>query len=133
MSDLDLNGPEVKLPLKSPKSPKKTQKNIKVERLSAEEKHQVFETVYDDIYEVTLPNTLWGIHRDPEDRQYIAFTKFDASEMKSTIAVKITNNFDLKVHVNGAQQTSDTLKSLSVDELTKLLNQLNEAAESKTK
>lgn len=47
---------------KSPKSVKKQNRSkVKVEpKLSDEEKHQIFDTVYDDIYEVVLPNTLWG-------------------------------------------------------------------------
>ncbi|XP_055300746.1 uncharacterized protein LOC129567660 [Sitodiplosis mosellana] len=100
--------------------------------LSDAEKRQIFDTVYDDIYEVVLPNTLWGIHRDPEDRQYIAFTMFDASAMNSAIAVKITDTFSAKVFANGVEKTSETLPELSVEVLTKLVNQLNESAEGVT-
>lgn len=67
-----------------------------------------------------------GIHRDPEDRQYIAFTLFDASNMQCSIAVRITTTFDLNVFVNGVQQSNETLDELSVDVLTKLLNELNQ-------
>lgn len=95
-----------------------------------EEKHQIFEAVYDDIYEVVLPNTNWGIHRDPEEeRRYIAFTLFDANKMNCSVAVKITDTFDLHVYANGVHKTSETLPELSVDILTKLVNQLNENAE----
>lgn len=104
-----------------------------VNRLTDDEKRQIFDTVYDDIYEVVLPNTLWGIHRDPEDRQYIAFTMFDADTMNSSIAVKITDTFNLNVFSNGAQKTSETLPELSVDILTKLVNQLNDCAEEDSK
>lgn len=95
--------------------------------ITEEEKRQIFDAVYDDIYEVVLPNTLWGIHRDPEERRYIAFTLFDVNDMKCSIAVKITVNFNLKIIVNGDQHTDTTLDELSVDTLTKLLNQLNES------
>lgn len=70
-----------------------------------------------------------GIHRDPEERQYIAFTMFDAIQMKCSIAVKITNTFELNVFVNGTQTSTETLNELSVDVLTKLLNQLNQNTE----
>lgn len=96
--------------------------------INDDEKRQIFDTVYDDIYEVVLPNTLWGIHRS-EERRYIAFTLFNANEMKCTIAVKITDNFNLKVFINGEQQTDEALDELSVDTLTKLLAQLNENAD----
>lgn len=104
-----------------------------VNRLTDDDKRQIFDTVYDDIYEVVLPNTLWGIHRDPEDRQYIAFTMFNADTMNSSIAVKITDTFNLKVFANGAQKTCETLLELSVDILTKLVNQLNDCAEEDSK
>lgn len=98
--------------------------------ISDDVKRQIFDAVYDDIYEVVLPTTLWGIHRDPEERRYIAFTLFDANDMKCAIAVKITDNFNLKIFLNGVQQTEETLDELSVDTLTKLLNQLNENTDS---
>lgn len=46
--------------------------------------------------------------------------------MQCSIAVKITTTFDLNVFVNGVQKSSETLDELSVDVLTKLLNQLNQ-------
>lgn len=95
--------------------------------LSDDEKRLIFDAVYDDIYEVVLPNTLWGIHRDPEDRQYIAFTMFDANKMNSSIAMKITNTYSVKVLANGVEKPSETLTELSVDVLTKLVNRLNES------
>lgn len=113
---------------------KSEQNGVKSEnRLTDDEKRQIFDAVYDDIYEVVLPNTLWGIHRDPEDRQYIAFTMFDAETMNSSIAVKITDTFNLKVFANGVQKTCETLPELSVDILTKLVNQLNDCAEEDSK
>lgn len=62
MADLDIDGGcEIKTPTKSPKSLRSSRIKAKVEKkLSDEEKHQIFDTVYDDIYEVVLPNTLWG-------------------------------------------------------------------------
>lgn len=116
----------------TPKSKAKANGRVKPitkHSLSIEEKHQIFDAVYDDIYEVILPNTLWGIHRDPEDRQYIAFTLFDAKQMNCSIAVKITDNFELQTYRNGAQESSEILNELNVEVLTKLLNQLNEFAE----
>lgn len=97
-------------------------------RLDDDAKRQIFDTVYDDIYEVVLPNTLWGTHRD-EYRQYIAFTLFDATAMNCLIAVKITDTFNLNVYMNGVQQTNEELCELNVEALTKLLNELNETCE----
>lgn len=102
---------------------------VKVQnRLDDDAKRQIFDTVYDDIYEVVLPTTLWGTHRD-EYRQYIAFTMFDPIAMNCLIAVKITDTFNLYVHVNGVQQTNEELYELNVEALTKLLNELNDTSE----
>lgn len=130
---IDVENAENKLSPSDAQSPKsKPNGRVKTtakNSLSDEEKHQIFDAVYDDIYEVTLPNTLWGIHRDPEDRQFIAFTLFDTSKMNCSIAVKITDNFNLHVYKNGAQETSETLNELNIDVLSKLLNQFNDLTE----
>lgn len=120
---------EVDTTTESPKrkSSKSQTNGTKNEGPSDEEKRLIFDAVYDDIYEVVLPNTLWGIHRDPEDRQYIAFTMFDANKMNSSIAVKITDTFSVKVLANGVERPDETLTELSVDILTKLVNRLNES------
>lgn len=62
MTDIEIDGEvEIKTKLKSPKSVKQSRSKAKAEiKLSDEEKHQIFDAVYDDIYEVVLPNTLWG-------------------------------------------------------------------------
>lgn len=96
------------------------------ERLSDEEKRQIFDTIYEDLHDLQLPNPLWGIHRDPEQRRYIAFTMFDANQMKCSIAVKITDTFDLNVFADGIQKSSDTLNELSLDSVAKLLHKFSE-------
>lgn len=122
-----------------PASPTKTTKNsceiFKAELLSdeeklenkLEEKRKIFNMVYDDIPDVELPNTLWGVHRDPEDRRYIAFTMFDAQEMRCSVAVKISDTFELNVFANGVRKPSDTLNELSLDSIAKLLRQFSES------
>ena len=39
-------------------------------------KESIFEELYDNIYEVELPCTLWGVHREP-DRKFAAFSRFE--------------------------------------------------------
>lgn len=62
MTDIDIDDAiEIKAETKSPQSLKNSPSKSKaVAKLSDEEKHQMFDTVYDDVYEVVLPNTLWG-------------------------------------------------------------------------
>uniref|UniRef100_A0A182PP54 THAP-type domain-containing protein n=1 Tax=Anopheles epiroticus TaxID=199890 RepID=A0A182PP54_9DIPT len=38
-------------------------------------RESIFEELYDNIYEVELPSTLWGVHREP-DRKFAAFSRF---------------------------------------------------------
>lgn len=54
---------------------------------------------------------------------------FDANKMNCTIAIRITDTFDLKTYVNGVQRNCETLLELSVGILTKIVNQLNESAQ----
>lgn len=82
-----------------------------------------FETVYDDIYEVVLPSTLWGIHRDPEHK-FIAFSMFDVSKMGNTKLLYVTDTFEIRVHMNGLLVSKESLKELSVEFLTNILNDL---------
>ncbi|XP_049299787.1 uncharacterized protein LOC125772284 [Anopheles funestus] len=42
-------------------------------------KVSIFEELYDNIYEVELPSTLWGVHREP-DRKFVAFSRFEWRE-----------------------------------------------------
>uniref|UniRef100_A0A182SGN7 THAP-type domain-containing protein n=1 Tax=Anopheles maculatus TaxID=74869 RepID=A0A182SGN7_9DIPT len=50
-----------------------------VELLAADmdvvEKESIFGELYDNIFEVELPSTLWGVHREP-DRAFVAFSRF---------------------------------------------------------
>lgn len=94
----------------------------------SEAKQQIFETIYDDIYEVMLPSTLWGLHRDP-DRKYISFTKFNVAQMACTKVLKVTDTFELTVYIQGKNVTSQTLHELNCEILSGVLNDLNESSE----
>ena len=60
-TDIDIDDSiEIKKEVKSPKS-KNSRSKAKAEiKLTDDEKNHIFDSVYDDIYEVVLPNTLWG-------------------------------------------------------------------------
>lgn len=60
-----------------------------------EKRAEAFENLYDEAFDVTMPNCLWGIHRDP-DRKFLVFSVFNATAMK----------FDKYLHI------SDDLRSL---------------------
>lgn len=66
-----------------------------------EKKFEAFENLYDEAFDVTLPNTLWGIHRDPE-RKFLIFSSFNGDSMtfdkylhiNSELKCKILRNFE---------------------------------------
>ncbi|KFB50727.1 AGAP005534-PA-like protein [Anopheles sinensis] len=62
--------------------------------LNESEASAIFEDIYENIFEIELPSTVWGVHRDPE-RQYIAFTRFQLlanpeSRTSRTLLIKST-------------------------------------------
>lgn len=95
------------------------------ESSEAESKRKIFETIYDDIYEVVLPNTLWGIHRDP-DQKFIAFTQFDSVKMNCIRALYVSNEFEIRATIGGADVLNETVEVLSLQFLSKALSELDE-------
>lgn len=89
------------------------------------ERQVIFESIYDDIYEVVLPTTLWGIHRDPE-RKFIVFTEFDENTMSTAKLLHVSDTCEMKAYIH--QEEVQLLKrdNLSVDTLTDALSELDE-------
>lgn len=72
-----------------------------------------FDNLYDDLFEITLPNTLWGVHRDP-DRKFIVFSQFSLNKMGLSKVYIIYNSLQTEIMVNGvivAQELIDTTDS----------------------
>lgn len=91
----------------------------------ANTKQKIFETIYDDIYEVVLPNTLWGIHRDP-DQKFIAFTQFDSVKMNCGKLLLVSNTFRIRAFVGGVEVSKEAVNALSVESISKALCELDE-------
>lgn len=72
-----------------------------------------FENLYDEAFDVTLPSLLWGIHRDP-DRKFIAFSKFNQSQMSCCKVLHIASDFRCKISINSKLKAP---KSLSLTQL----------------
>lgn len=117
---------------------KEEQENLDIEtedlavpskKLSAIEKEHIFDSVYDDVYEIVLPTTLWGTHRDP-DRKYITFTKFDLDKMACSKILHVNNNFETKTLIDGVLKKTAEMDTVSVEVLTDLLNELDETSSS---
>lgn len=84
-----------------------------------------FDGMYDDIYEVVLPTTLWGVHRDP-NRKFIAFSEFDSNNMTISKLLHITDTLDMKAYLYNTEVHLTKRNDLSLDGLTDALTQLDE-------
>lgn len=85
----------------------------------------IFESIYDDIYEVVLPSTLWGIHRDPE-RKFIVFSEFDVSTMDTAKLLHISDTCQLKAFIHKIEVELAKRDQLSVELLTETLGELDD-------
>uniref|UniRef100_A0A1Q3F1F7 THAP-type domain-containing protein n=1 Tax=Culex tarsalis TaxID=7177 RepID=A0A1Q3F1F7_CULTA len=95
--------------------------NIIIEVLA----HPDFETLYDEVYEVELPTTLWGIHRDLE-RTFIAFTEFSKDSMNVRKYLYIDQSLQYRMTVGQRTMKSGTLPAASTEAITELLTKLDE-------
>lgn len=89
-------------------------------------KQKLFDSIFDDIYEVELPSTLWAVHRDPE-RKYIVFSEFDVKTMTAAKVLHITDTCDIKAyyHTNEIPITKRN-DDLSFDMLAEVLGELDD-------
>lgn len=84
-----------------------------------------FEQLFDDIYEVILPDTMYGVHRDPE-RTFIVFSLFDAVAMRSSKVLRIDQGGRrARTFIDGIQCTDCRLPELSTDLVTAKLAELD--------
>lgn len=95
--------------------------NITIEVLA----HPDFETLYDEVYEVELPSTLWGIHRDME-RTFISFTEFSKDSMSSRKYLYIDQTLHYRMAVGQRIMKTGTLCAASTEAITELLAKLDE-------
>lgn len=79
-----------------PKTPPKSTNPDPVD----EENLELFENLYDEVHDVTLPNTLYGINRCP-DRQFIVFNQFNFKSMDFRKYLFIESSLNCKVYING--------------------------------
>lgn len=95
--------------------------NIIIEVLA----HPDFESLYDEVYEVELPTTLWGIHRDLE-KTFIAFTEFSKDSMSVRKYLYIDQSLQYRMAVGQRIMKSGTLASASTEAITELLTKLDD-------
>lgn len=88
---------------------------------------ELFESIYDDIYEVVLPNTLWGVHRCPEHSS-IFFSYVDPNLLRTTKVVSISSQGAIKVLLGNVLMIEQNLVTDvdSLDALTQMISEIDE-------
>jgi THAP domain len=89
----------------------------------------MFENLYDEAFDVTLPSLLWGIHRDPE-RKFLAFSEFSHLTRSISKLIQISDNFNCETFVKGKLKSSRTLKveQLTADHISEILDELDKTS-----
>ncbi|KAJ6638481.1 hypothetical protein Bhyg_11216 [Pseudolycoriella hygida] len=86
----------------------------------------LFDGIYEDIYEVTLPNTLWGVHRDP-NRTFIVFSYFDKKTCSTTKLIYLDSDLNANICVKGKIVNAyRSMCNLTIEYLTKIVSQVDE-------
>lgn len=94
----------------------------------SKEDNTAFDTLYEDIFEVVLPDTLWGIHRDP-CREFIAFSCFDIKSLQSRKCVVLNRNGTLKISFNNKLVNEQDFETEPTHEfISNLLSEVDETA-----
>lgn len=91
------------------------------------EHHEVFDNLYDEAFDVTLPSLLWGIHRDP-DRKFIAFSEFNQKTMSNCKLLHITDTLRCSTFINNTLKVSQMLQiegQVTCDYVSSLLDELD--------
>ena len=89
--------------------PKTPTKSVTKSEQVDEENLELFENLYDEVHDVTLPNTLYGINRCPE-RQFIVFNQFNFKSMEFKKYLFIDSSLNCKVYNNGSVETTKLVK-----------------------
>lgn len=87
-------------------------------------KQSIFNSLYDDVFEVELPCTRYGVHRDPE-RTFIAFSLFDPSSWSAIRVLHIDNRLFTRIVHKGVVTSEVAHEDLTVDTVSEMLNQMD--------
>lgn len=92
----------------------------------AEQKRLRFIEIFENIANIELPCALWGAHIDTQNYHFIAFSKFDSSQMQCTKVLRITDTFLMDVRVDGVSRSTTSLTELSIDIIADAIRSLDE-------
>lgn len=101
------------------------------EELTKEEvavrKRLQFVEMFNEIASIAVPSSLWGIHRDDDNCQFIVFSKYDDGQMQCTKVLRITDEHVLDIRADGLFKTTTPLNELDIDIIVDALRGLDEA------
>uniref|UniRef100_U5EPI9 THAP-type domain-containing protein n=1 Tax=Corethrella appendiculata TaxID=1370023 RepID=U5EPI9_9DIPT len=96
-------------------------KEITVEPIEQNnEPNPEFDNLYDEVFEIELPSTLWGIHRDP-DREFLAFTEFNISLMMPSKILLIENTLTFKISIKSKVKIESKFEESSLTESIQII------------
>lgn len=97
-----------------------------VEDKNHKAKLALFQNLYDEAFDVTLPSLLWGIHRCPE-RKFLAFSEFSQLTKSISKLIQISDDFICETFVKGKLKSSLTLQveQLTADHISVILDELD--------
>lgn len=102
---------------------KKEEENDKLMQL---QRRLEFLGIYEEIYDVTLPSQIWGVHRDPEET-CIAFSRLNMQLNEVDLLLVIQDSWNYVAKVGGSVVKTGTFESLSSDSISKLIEELDES------
>lgn len=91
-----------------------------------DEKRHRFIEMYNEIANIELPCSLWGVHTDPENYRFIAFSKFDDRLMKCIKVLRITDEHMMDIRMDDISKSTAELNELNIDIIVDALRSLDE-------
>lgn len=100
--------------------------NRQIENNDDEKRLALFETLYDEAFDVTLPSLLWGIHRDP-NRKFLVFSEFDTNSMSTSKYLHISDSLTCQALANHklASTRMLTLSEATTETISGILDELS--------
>lgn len=104
---------------------KQEEAQLEVIESDSEAKMEAFENLYDEAFDVTLPNVMWGIHRDSE-RKFIVFSTFDGEKMKFNKFLHINDRLKCKIMINEvSEEKTMTIEECNVEYVSDWLDEID--------
>lgn len=86
---------------------------------------EAFINLYEEIFDVTLPSEIWGIHRDPQET-LIAFSRLNLISSEVDLIVLIDINWQYTVRLMGVVVKKGIFQQLDSESVTALLDEIQE-------